>query len=81
VKIAVQFYAQLRDEVGTSELNLELKDGANVQAALATLYEEQPSIARWDSCLLTAMGVEYIARDHVLNDGETLLLFPPVQGG
>jgi molybdopterin converting factor small subunit len=31
--------------------------------------------------MLIAVGVDYQSRNHVLNEGDEVSLFPPVQGG
>ena len=79
--VRVQFFARLRDVAGTAETQREIPDASTVAGLLAALYRDTPALQEWDAHLLTAIGVEYVPRDHVLQPGETLMLFPPVQGG
>jgi len=44
MKISVQFYAQLRDLAGASELNVDLPDKATIGDLLARIYEEMPAL-------------------------------------
>ena len=40
-----------------------------------------PELARARKSTLIAVGVEYQPRDHALQEGDEVSLFPPVQGG
>lgn len=81
MEIRVQFFAQLRDATGTSDLTLDLPVGASVDDLLAAIYERTPAFRSWDKNILIGAGVEFIRRDHVLQPNEQIAIMPPVQGG
>jgi molybdopterin converting factor small subunit len=81
MKIHAQFFAQLRDVVGTSEVTLELNDGATVGDLLEAIYKGSPALRSWDKSILAGAGVEFIRRDHILKPNEEIAIMPPVQGG
>jgi MoaD family protein len=81
MKVRVQFYAQLRDLVGTHELDLELVEGATVGDLLGEIYAQQPALRSQDKTILIGAGVEFVDRNYELKQGEEIAIMPPVQGG
>jgi molybdopterin converting factor small subunit len=81
MKIHAQFFAQLRDVIGTSALDVELTDGATVAELLEKLYAQAPSLGEWDKTILVGAGVEFVERDYILKPNERVAIMPPVQGG
>ena len=81
MKIRAQFFAQLRDVTGVSEMTVELSEGATVADLLAKLYEEAPVLRSWDKNILVGAGVEFVDRQHVLVPNDEIAVMPPVQGG
>jgi molybdopterin converting factor small subunit len=81
MNVRAQFFAQLKDVMGTSALNVELTDGATVAELLEKFYAQTPSLRQWDKTILIGAGVEFVERDHVLQPNEEIAIMPPVQGG
>lgn len=81
MKIRAQFFAQLRDAIGTAETTINLPEGATVADLLVKLYERAPALARWDRNILLGSGVDFVDRAYVLQPDETIAIMPPVQGG
>jgi molybdopterin synthase catalytic subunit len=81
MRLRVQFYSQLRDLAGASELSLELPDGCVVMDLLHALYKERPALRGADKTILVAAGLEFVDREYRLRPGEEISLMPPVQGG
>ena len=81
MKIRVQFYAQLRDLIGTREFEIDLPDGASVGDLLEAIYVKQPVLRCHDKSILIGSGVEFVDRNHKLKPGDEIAIMPPVQGG
>jgi MoaD family protein len=81
MKIHVQFYAQLRDLVGTRELDIDLVEGATVRDLLAEIYAQQPALRPHDKSILVGAGVEFADRNYELKPADEIAIMPPVQGG
>ena len=81
MKIHVQFYAQLRDLIGTRELEVELAEGATVRDLLEKIYAQQPVLRAHDKSILIGAGVEFVDRNYELKPNEEIAIMPPVQGG
>jgi MoaD family protein len=81
MKIRVQFYAQLRDLMGISDLDVDVPEGATVRDLLEKIYSQQPSLRDHDKSILVGAGVEFVDRDYNLKAGGEIAIMPPVQGG
>ena len=79
--IHVETFAALADELGHAALSLELPDGATVADALDEIARLHPAVATWRPRLATAVNLSYVKSSHVLREGDTLALIPPVSGG
>ena len=79
--IKVHFYSYFKDLTGCSVLAEELPPRTSVAGLLTRLTERFPKFGEMERCLLIAVGVEYQDRSYVLQDGDEVSLFPPVQGG
>lgn len=78
MQVRIRLFAMLRERAGTSELELELPDGARVRDALAA----PPVAALADGLsLVLAVNREYADADAPLSPGDELALVPPVSGG
>ncbi len=81
MRITVEFFSQLKEIAGASQLSIELPDGATVADLLAQLYRAHPRLEKWDDNILIGAGVEFVARDHVIRAHDQLAIMPPLQGG
>jgi MoaD family protein len=81
MKVRAQFYAQLRDLVGSREIDVDLAEGATVGNLLEQIYAQQPKLRQHDKSILIGAGVQFVDRKHRLKPGEEISIMPPVQGG
>jgi molybdopterin synthase catalytic subunit len=81
VKITVQLFSFLRQQIGQNEFTLNLPDGSTVADALVQLHTRFPQLKEAEKTTLLAIGVEFATRPSQLHDGDVLSLMPPLQGG
>jgi molybdopterin converting factor small subunit len=81
MKVRVQFFAQLRDLAGVSELTVDLAERASVADLLAKIYEKTPALRGHDPDILIGAGVEFVDRNYKLSAADQISIMPPVQGG
>lgn len=81
MQIRVQFYSYFKELTGCAETTETLAPGATLGALHDQLVAHFPKLGAMKKSTLLAVGVDYQARDHVLQDGDEVSLFPPVQGG
>jgi molybdopterin converting factor small subunit len=77
----VQFFSQLKDVVGAGEITLDLPDGTSVEDLLARLYRDFPDLEKFDRTILVGAGLDFVARDHIIQPNDQIAIMPPVQGG
>ena len=81
MKVRAQFYAQLRDLIGNSEMDVDLAEGTTVGNLLDQIYAQQPKLRAHDKSILIGAGVEFVDRNYKLKPGDEISIMPPLQGG
>ncbi|MEO6872994.1 MAG: MoaD/ThiS family protein [Chthoniobacterales bacterium] len=81
MRVAVQYFSQLKEIAGCSEESVELPEGATIDRLLARIYELHPGMEKWDRHLLLGAGGEFVERDYVIQPNDEVAIMPPVQGG
>ena len=76
MQVTVRLFAMLRERAGSSEVTLELREGARVRDAVAALGALADGLP-----LVMAVNREYAPEDQELDPGDELALIPPVSGG
>ena len=78
--IKILLFANLREQVGQDEFELELPVGSTILDALAALDDlTKTPISQMG--FMVAVNRHYVLRITELNDGDELALIPPVSGG
>jgi sulfur-carrier protein len=84
VKVAVRFFASLRDAAGTARLDVELPDDARfddlLRALEQTLRPGALGALRAENVRL-AVNQDLVAPPFALGDGDEVAFLPPVTGG
>jgi MoaD family protein len=81
MRVRVEFYSQLKEVVGASTLELSLPEDATVNDLFEQLKESYPQLRDFERSTLFGIGVEFVDRKQPLNEGDTIAIMPPVQGG
>ena len=81
MRVTVCFYSYFKELAGCAQTSEELAEGGTLGVLYKQLAGRFPKLAAMERSTLMAVGVDYQDRDHVLNDGDEVSLFPPVQGG
>lgn len=80
MKTRVLLFSTLRERLQKSEMELEIPEGTSVQAVLELLLGREGA-ASWENSILFAINQNYCGPQTRLNDGDELILMPPVSGG
>lgn len=81
MRIRVRLFALQRELAGTRNLELELPDGATVEAGWQALVARHPVLAPGRPAMRFARNGAYADEDERLADGDELACIPPVSGG
>ena len=80
----ILFFGNLREQLGTGEIELPVAPGTNnIADLLETLKQRGPEWQQTLSAgsLLCAVNQTMATRDTLLEDSDEVALFPPVTGG
>ena len=79
--ISVCFHSYFKDLTGCARTTETVPESSTIEALYQKLAERFPRLAPMRKSTLIAVGVEYQPGSYVLNEGDEVSLFPPVQGG
>ena len=81
MKITLKAFAAVKDIINAEELTLEVPGDTTVKSLLSILADQYPPVEKLCDILLIAINESYADRDAVIQEGDTVALFPPVSGG
>jgi molybdopterin converting factor small subunit len=81
MQIPVHFYSYFKELTGCTDTTETLPDDSTIDTLLKQLIARFPKLGAMQNSTLIAVGVEYQGRSYVLQPGDEVSLFPPVQGG
>ena len=77
MRIRVRFFASFRDQVGDSEIWMDLDEGASLHALASSVSEMYPGLENG----LAAVNGRYLDPGTALAEDDEVAFFPPVSGG
>ena len=80
IKVRLKCFSQVKYALGTSEMILEIEIGTTT-SELEEMVRSRADGRLDDVGLSVAINKQYVKDDVVLNDGDEVVLIPPVQGG
>ena len=81
VDIEVRFYSYFKDLTGCEQARESVPAGTPLGLLHDRLMARFPKLEPMKRSTLLAVGLDYQNRDYVLQPGDEVSLFPPVQGG
>jgi molybdopterin converting factor small subunit len=81
MRVTVSFYSYFKDLAGCGETTETLPEGSTLANLLLQIQKRFPKLAGMKNSTLMAVGLEYQRAHYVLQQGDEVSLFPPVQGG
>ena len=81
MQVNVNFYSYLKELTGCSQLKETMPDGSTLDDCFKRLSSRFPKLRSMEKSILMAVGVDYQERGYLLNPGDEVSFFPPVQGG
>ena len=81
MRVPVTFWSYFADLAGTPSAEFDMAEGATVDDLLRQVHAVHPRLAGTRNSTLVAVGVEYQGGSYRLQPGDSVSLFPPVQGG
>ncbi|HIA26883.1 MAG TPA: molybdopterin converting factor subunit 1 [Planctomycetes bacterium] len=81
MRFSVLLFASLRDRAGSERIEIEIAEGATLNALLEAIEVQQPELSGRLAAVRVAVDEEFRDGDHPLSEGNEIALIPPVSGG
>ena len=81
ISVTVKLFAAYQEAYGVSELILELPPETTVALVLDQLINEHPELNQWRSLTRFGVNFQFVEPDTTLQNGDEVVLIPPVSGG
>ena len=81
LSVVVHLWSYFKDLAGTARLTVDVPRGSSLDRVLDEVYRRHPRLGALRQATLLAVGVEYQGGSYVLQPGDEVSMFPPVQGG
>lgn len=81
VQITVKLFAAYQEAYGVPELSLSLPSGATVAVVRDRLLQERPELEALRDVTRFGVNLDFVEPDTPLQNGDEVVLIPPVSGG
>ena len=81
ISITVKLFAVYQEVYGKSELQLEIPSQTSVSQVLEGLIAEYPKLEQWRDRTRFGVNLEFVTPETILQNGDEVVLIPPVSGG
>jgi molybdopterin synthase sulfur carrier subunit len=81
ITVTVKLFAAYQEAYGLTELVLEFSQCTPVQAVCDRLIAEHPQLAQWRNLTRFGINLQFVAPDTLMQEGDEVVLIPPVSGG
>jgi molybdopterin synthase sulfur carrier subunit len=81
IQVTVKLFAAYQDAYGVPELTLELPEGTTVSQVCDRLISEHPALEQWRNVTRFGINLQFSEGNAVLQDGDEVVMIPPVSGG
>ncbi|MEM8613617.1 MAG: MoaD/ThiS family protein [Cyanobacteria bacterium P01_H01_bin.105] len=81
ISITLKLFAVYQDVLGCPEMTMTLPEGTTVEGLCDRIYNQYPNLRQWQKLTRFGINLQFVEADTPLNDGDEVVLIPPVSGG
>lgn len=81
ITVTVKLFAAYQEAYGVPEVVLQLPPDTPVVAVLEQIINEHPELQMWRNLTRCGVNLEFVEPDTILQQGDEVVLIPPVSGG
>lgn len=81
ITITLKLFAIYQETLGAEEKTLTLPTGTTVGEVRDRLIADHPTLAKWKDLTRFGVNLQFSEENTELQDGDELVLIPPVSGG
>lgn len=81
ITVTIKLFAAYQEAYGVAELVREFPSDTSVEAVLDSAIAEHPELQKWRDITRFGINLQFVEPDTLLQDGDEVVLIPPVSGG
>jgi molybdopterin synthase sulfur carrier subunit len=81
IEITVKLFAAYQEACGVSDMKLEVAPGTPVVAVRDRLISAHPQLEQWRELTRFGINLQFVPPETPLQNGDEVVLIPPVSGG
>jgi molybdopterin synthase sulfur carrier subunit len=81
ITVTVKLFAAYQDAYGVPELSLEIPTGQTVAQICDRLISDHPELSGFKEITRFGVNLQFVEPDTVVQNGDEIVLIPPVSGG
>ena len=81
ITITIKLFAVYQEVYGVNELVWDFPHGTIVQTVCDRLIAEHPELRKWRELTRFGVNLQFVEPDTILQNGDEVVLIPPVNGG
>ena len=81
INVTIKLFAAYQEVYGQSELKISFPQPTIVEDILDYLIREKPELEKLRNVTRFGVNLQFVAADTVINEGDEIVLIPPVSGG
>ncbi len=81
IQVSIKLFAVYQEVIGESQITQKLPAGSAAGDVLQGLIDRYPQLEQWRSVTRLGVNLDFVEADRLLQDGDELVLIPPVSGG
>lgn len=79
--ITLKLFAAYQDAIGQAELTQTIAANTTIAVLLDQILQEYPQLEPWRHLTRFGVNLAFVPADTILQDGDEVVLIPPVSGG
>ena len=81
IAVKVKLFAIYQEAFETPELQMVFPQQTTASDVLETLIEQKPYLSKWKEVTRFGINLQFVESDTAIQDGDEIVLIPPVSGG
>jgi len=81
ITVTIKLFAAYQEAYGVEEIQKQFPPATPVHAVLDRILKEHPQLEQWREVTRFGVNLDFVPPETPLNDGDEVVLIPPVSGG
>ena len=81
INISVKLFAIYQETYQQEQIAIQLEPQATVKTLADHIFQEHPELEQWRSVTRYGVNMTFVDENTMLQDGDEVVLIPPVSGG